>query len=79
LRITKEELHYLLTGLVSADAEVEERPNPATDGFIDNKAWHQVCELATLEHFETLPDDIEKNLPAWKKFIQKSYEGLPEP
>jgi hypothetical protein len=38
-----------------------------------------VCELATLEHFEHLPDDIEKDKAAWKRFIQKSYEGVPEP
>ncbi len=69
MRITKDELHYLLTGLVSADADVEERPNPTQDNFINNKTWHQVCELATLEHFETLPDDIEKNQDAWKRFI----------
>ena len=55
-----DELHYLLTGLVSPDAEVEDRPNPC-DSFISGKTWQQICELATLEHFENLPEDIEKN------------------
>jgi hypothetical protein len=35
--------------------------------------------MATLEHFENLPEDIEKNQAAWKRFMQKSYETVPEP
>jgi hypothetical protein len=60
LRIAKNELHYLLTGLVSQDIEVEDRPNTC-ESFIDSKTWQQVCELSTLEPFDTLPDDMEKN------------------
>lgn len=73
LRIPKDELKYLLTGLVSADAEVEERNNPV-ESFLENKTWLQIMELATLEHFESLPDDIEKNPIAWRKFVQVSSE-----
>ena len=38
LKISTEELNYLLTGLLSTDSEVEERPNPA-ESFLDNKIW----------------------------------------
>jgi hypothetical protein len=38
LRIAKNELHYLLTGLVSQDIEVEDRPNTC-ENFIDSKIW----------------------------------------
>jgi hypothetical protein len=78
LRISKEELHYLLTGLVSQDSEIEERINPC-ENFIDDKTWYKVCELGTIEHFESLADDIEKNMSPWKRFILKSYESVPEP
>jgi len=68
LKIPKEELRYLLTGLVSPDVEVEERTNPV-ESFMDNKTWQSVMELATLDHFEMLPEEIERNPVGWKKFI----------
>ena len=34
LRIPREEIRYLLTGLVAAEAEVEERTNPV-ESFLD--------------------------------------------
>jgi hypothetical protein len=60
LRITKDELQYLLTGLLSTDSEFEERPNPNPQIF-SAKMWHQICEISSLEHFEAIVDDIEKN------------------
>lgn len=38
LRIPKDELKYLLTGLIPADEEIEERNNPV-ESFMDNKIW----------------------------------------
>jgi hypothetical protein len=67
-----------LTGLLSSDNEVDERPNPA-ESFMDHKVWQQVLELATLDHFEMLPDEIEKNPVAWKKFVQNTNDPVPDP
>jgi hypothetical protein len=36
MRISSDELKYLLTGLVAPDEEVEERANPV-ESFLDNK------------------------------------------
>jgi hypothetical protein len=36
-------------------------------------------ELSCLTHFSMLPDDIERNPVAWKKFVQSSNEPIPDP
>jgi hypothetical protein len=38
LRIPKDELRYLLTGMVAPEAELEDRTNPV-ESFLDNKVW----------------------------------------
>src|SRR5687768_2699908 len=68
LRIPKSELRYLLTGLIGPEDEIEERPNPV-ESFLSMKVWQQVLELATMDHFDTLPDEIEKHPVMWRKFV----------
>ena len=60
------------------EEDLDDRPNPA-ESFIDNKTWQTIMELSTLEHFEVLPDEIEKNPVLWKKFIESSEEPVPDP
>ena len=78
LRIPREQLRYLLTGMLGPDATAEERNNPV-ESFLDGKAWQQVLELATMDHFEALPDEIERNPVAWKRFVTVAGESAPEP
>ncbi len=35
--------------------------------------------MSTLDHFDSLPDEIERNPVMWRKFVQYANEPLPEP
>ena len=63
------QLNFLLTGLLPAEAEVEDRPLiPACFDFLDSLKWKRVLELATFDCFESLPDDIENHPETWQEW-----------
>jgi dynein heavy chain len=77
-------LKYLLTGLLSPDAEPYSFiDNPRPDLFSD-KMWNDLHQLTSFPVFEMLTESIVKDIGAWEKFInteqaERAFEALPEP
>ena len=59
------QLHqFLLTGGVGV--QEKEVPRPRAE-WLSDKAWGEICRAANVSKaFTSLPDDIAKNVDAWK-------------
>jgi hypothetical protein len=81
------QLNYLLTALLPAGTELEERSLPeGCADFLDERAWKRILELATFDCFESLPEDIERQPDAWRTWMQadtkpgaSAADGAPSP
>ena len=62
----------MMTGILSSDAEVETRDIPdACQDYIDERKWTRICQLASFECFESLPEEIERHPEIWKTFMEE--------
>jgi hypothetical protein len=83
LKINEELLNYTLTGLLPIGMQIYANdPNPDPTVF-SAEMWKDLETLTAFECFETLLEEITKNLSAWTRFMladqESKFDLLPEP
>ncbi|KAH0539600.1 hypothetical protein KQX54_006018 [Cotesia glomerata] len=77
-QVSKEELHFFMTGIVEPDLDQENKFS-----WLPNNSWEEIVKLSTtFELFKTLPIDIQENQSSWKTFYDlrnPENNSLPSP
>jgi dynein heavy chain len=68
------EWKFLLAGISSLnDVERCTEPNPHPD-FIEDRMWHEVCEISTFSNFQEFWKIVKLQPLAWERFVKKKLE-----
>ena len=83
LKIDKNILQYMLTGMMPQNGKMyNETDSPRLEVFPE-EMWKKLCQLTTFEPFESLLEDIEKDIDNWERFMHAEgknlFDLLPEP
>jgi hypothetical protein len=69
-------LNYTLTGLLPIGMQIyANEPNPDNTVF-SAEMWRDLETLTAFDCFETLLEEITKNLPAWTRFMKADQESI---